>query len=376
MNTINTVKFLDLHGQYLTIRTEIDDAIAAVIETSAFIGGKYVNNFEEEFACYQSANYCIGVSNGTDALEIAIEALNLPSNSEVIVPANSFIATSEAVTRAGHRVVFCDCEPGIYTISVSDAERKITDNTKAIIPVHLYGRPCPMDTIMDLAHRYGLQVIEDCAQSHGAEFEGRRVGSFGAAGTFSFYPGKNLGAYGDAGAIITNHDAIAKQCRMIANHGRIGKYNHEFEGRNSRLDGLQAAVLSVKLKHLDKWLERRSAVAEMYSIELAGCNGIELPLGVLPGMRHVYHLFVIRTQFRLELNEFLTERGIETGIHYPISLPKLPAYDYCKQFSENMYANILDGEILSIPIGEHLSDQDVRYVIEAIKEFVQSKFFG
>lgn len=363
------VKFLDLAAQYESIKTDIDAAIAVVIRDCAFIGGRYAKVFEDEFSAYQRARFCVGVGNGTDALEIVLEALGLPTGSEVIVPANSFIATSEAVTRAGHRVVFCDCEPGSYTLSVSDAERRINQATKAIIPVHLYGRPCQMDDIMALARRHELRVIEDCAQAHGAEFNGQRIGTFGDAGTFSFYPGKNLGAYGDAGAIVTNNEVLATRCRMIANHGRIGKYNHEFEGRNSRLDGLQAAILSVKLCHLDTWLSRRIAVAGMYHSCLAGCTGIELPAGESEGMRHVYHLFVIRTLQRDQLHTYLKEQGIESGIHYPIALPKLPAYAWSGQAEEEMLANRSDGELLSLPIGEHLSDADVRRVIDAVRTF-------
>ena len=365
-----TVRFLDLRKQYLSINDEIDAAVARTIATTSFIGGGQVQRFEEEFAAYEGAGFCVGVGNGTDALEIALEALDLPPGSEVIVPANSFIATSEAVTRAGLRVVFCDCDPVNYTLSLSDAERRITPATRAIIPVHLYGRACPMDAVMALADHFDLRVVEDCAQAHGAEWGGRRVGTFGAAGAFSFYPGKNLGAYGDAGAILTNDETTARKCRMIANHGRIGKYDHEFEGRNSRMDGIQAAVLSVKLRHLDTWLDRRRAVAEKYRASLCSCQGIELPASEAVDMRHVYHLFVVRSQERNRLQAHLKEYGVETGIHYPIALTKLPAYAYCGQAMENLDANRLDGEILSLPMGEHLTDRDVSFVIDAVKNFV------
>ena len=230
------VKFLDLKSQYDSIKDEIDEAIKNVISETAFIGGKYVEQFEKEFAEFCQAKYCQGVANGTDALEIVIEALDLPKGSEIIVPANSFIASSESVTRSGHKVVFCDCDESNYTISIPSLKSKITPNTKAIIAVHLYGHPCDMDEILAIAKEHNLKVIEDCAQSHGAEYKGKRVGAIGDAGTFSFYPGKNLGAYGDGGAIVTNDKELATKCKMIANHGRIEKYNHEFEGRNSRLD--------------------------------------------------------------------------------------------------------------------------------------------
>lgn len=364
-----SVRFLDLAGQYLSIQKEIDAAISSVITASAFIGGRYVAAFEEEFAAYQRAAHCVGVGNGTDALEIFLEALDLPSGSEVLVPANTFIATSEAVTRSGHRVVFCDCDPQSYTIDPADAARRITSRTRAIIAVHLYGQPCAMDELMALAREHGLKVVEDCAQAHGAEYKGRRVGTFGEAGTFSFYPGKNLGAYGDGGAIVTNNDDLAHRCRMIANHGRIGKYDHEFEGRNSRLDGLQAAILSVKLRHLEGWLERRIAVAGLYRELLSGLADIVVPDSPGEGMRHVYHLFVIRCRERDRLQAFLKTRGIETGVHYPQALPKLAAYAYLGQAGEGMFANRADGELLSLPMGEHLSDADVRRVAEAVREF-------
>ena len=363
------VRFLDLAAQYLSIKEEIDAAVSSVIMASAFIGGNHVAAFEEEFAVYQQALHCLGVGNGTDALEIVLEALDLPPGSEVLVPANTFIATSEAVTRSGHRVVFCDCDPRSYTIDPVDAALRITSRTRAVIAVHLYGRPCAMDELMGLALRHGLKVIEDCAQAHGAEYKGRRVGTFGEAGTFSFYPGKNLGAYGDGGAIVTNDGDLARRCRMIANHGRIGKYDHEFEGRNSRLDGLQAAILSVKLRHLEGWLERRIAVAGLYRELLSDLPGIVLPDSPGTDLRHVYHLFVVRCRERDRLQAFLKARGIESGIHYPIALPKLAAYAYLGQAGEELFTNRLDGELLSLPMGEHLSDSDVRRVAEAVKEF-------
>ena len=306
------------------------------------------------------------LENGTDALEIAIEALNLPKGSEFIVPANSFIASSESVTRSGHKVVFCDCDENNYTVSISSLKSKITPNTKAIIAVHLYGHPCDMDEILSIAKEYDLKVIEDCAQSHGAEYEGKKVGAIGDIGTFSFYPGKNLGAYGDGGAILTNDENLAKKCKMIANHGRIEKYNHEFEGRNSRLDGLQAAILSVKLNHLDAWTDARIKVADYYLENLKDVDGIILPKRE-NWAKQVYHLFVIRTKKRDELQEYLKENGIQSGVHYPISLPKLQAYDYTGQASEDFFANKSDVELLSLPIGEHLTLDDIKKVIKQIK---------
>ena len=363
-----TVKFLDLLGQYQTIKPEIDEAIAQVIGKTAFISGEFAARFEAAFAEYQKAAHCIGCANGTDALEIALEALNLPNGAEVIVPANSFIATSEAVTRSGYRVVFCDCDPEDYTIDLGSARSKLTSRTKAMIVVHLYGQPCDMDAVMEFADANGLKVIEDCAQAHGADVRGRRVGTIGHVGTFSFYPGKNLGAFGDAGAIVTADGALAKKMRMIANHGRVAKYDHEFEGRNSRLDGLQAAVLSVKLRHLDTWIDARRAVADRYHATLAGVGDLVLPRQRNWG-RHVYHLFVVRTENRDGLKDHLARAGIETGIHYPIALPKLAAYAYCGQSGDEMFANRADVTLLSLPIGDHMGEQAADVVVEACRAY-------
>jgi dTDP-4-amino-4,6-dideoxygalactose transaminase len=362
------IKFLDLHAQYLTIKAEIDQAIESVIRDSAYISGPYAARFEEQFAAYTRSQYCVGVANGTDALEIAIEALELPRNSQIIVPGNSFIATSEAVTRSGHRVVFADVDPDCYTLTADTVQAKISPRTSAIIAVHLYGHPCDMDPLRELAARFGLRIIEDCAQAHGAEYRGRRVGALADVATHSFYPGKNLGAYGDAGAITTDDKNLAVRMRMIANHGRVAKYDHEFEGRNSRLDGLQGAILSAKLPHLDGWIDKRIHVAERYLAGLQGLAGLVLPVRK-PSARPVYHLFVVRTERRDELKSHLSECAIETGIHYPIALPKLAAYAYLGQQSENLFVNRTDRSLLSLPMGDHLRDADVDAVIRAIKAF-------
>ncbi|SHI16626.1 DegT/DnrJ/EryC1/StrS family aminotransferase [Pollutimonas bauzanensis] len=362
------IKFLDLHSQYKSIQPEIDDAIGKVIAASAYIGGEVVERFEQSFASYQQAAHCVSVGNGTDAIEIVLEAFGFLPGSEVIVPANTFIATSEAVTRSGYKVVFADVDPVTYTLDVEDARRRLTSRSAAIIAVHLYGHPCDMDALMALARESGLKVIEDCAQAHGAEYKGRRVGAIGDAGTFSFYPGKNLGAYGDGGAITSNDADLARQCRMIANHGRIDKYDHQFEGRNSRLDGLQAAILSVKLRHLDAWIDHRNRVAAAYLSELQDVDGVVLPR-VASGCRHAFHLFVLRTPNRDALAAFLKERGIQTGVHYPIALPKLEAYRYLGAPDPAMFANQADGQLLSLPVGEHLDETQVSQVAEAVREF-------
>ncbi len=367
------IKFLDLSAQYESIKPEIDQAIKAVISESAFIGGKYVKQFEKDFSDYINVKHCVGVGNGTDALEIAIEALEMPAGSEIIVPANSFIASSEAVTRQGHKVVFADVDIDSYVLSIEDAKKRITPRTKAIMAVHLYGHPCDMDALFDLAKEHNLYIIEDCAQAHGAEYKGKKVGGIGHIATFSFYPGKNLGAYGDGGAITTNDDEIATKTRMIANHGRVAKYNHEFEGRNSRLDGLQAAILSVKLKHINEWTEQRIKIADLYLDLLKDEKNIILPVRK-DWAKQVYHLFVIRSERRDELKNYLQEQGIQTGIHYPNSLPKLKAYEYIGLAKEPMFTNNSDTKLLSLPIGEHLDVVSIKEVARKINIFFNSSF--
>jgi len=362
------IKFIDLYQQYFSIKTEIDQAIAAVIRDGIFVGGKYVTAFENNFAQYQQAAHCVGVGNGTDALEIAIEALALPKGSEIIVPGNSFIASAEAVTRTGHRVIFCDVNADDYTLNIEEVKARITDKTAAIMAVHLYGHPCRMDELLAVAQAYQLKVIEDCAQAHGAEYRGKRVGTLGDVGTFSFYPTKNLGAYGDGGAIITNNAELAQKCAMIANHGQIEKYHHQFEGRNSKLDPLQAAILNVKLQYLDEWIARRIEIAEFYLTQLSGIENLVLPVRQT-WAKPVYHLFVVRCAMRNQLKAELTQANIQTGIHYPIALPKLPAYQYCKQAGETMFVNQTDETLLSLPMGEHLTLADCNEIVQKVQRF-------
>ena len=364
------IKFLDLPHQYQTIKPEIDNAVASVLADGAFIGGKYLDSFEKNFAEFLGASHCIGVGNGTDALEIALEAIGVKKDDEIIVPANSFIASSEAVTRAGCKVVFCDCNAKDFTISIEDLSEKITSKTRAIIAVHLYGHPCDMDTLMEVGRENDIKIIEDCAQAHGAKYKGKSIGTFGDISTFSFFPGKNLGAYGDAGAIVTNNKELADKCRMIKNHGRREKYSHEFEGRNSRLDGLQAAILDVKLKHLASWIFRRNEIAAIYSRSLASVEKIKLP-EVESWIYHAYHLYVVRVSERDSLQDFLKSQQIATGVHYPIALPNLPAYKYLGlPKTANPNASQFESEILSLPVGEHLSDEDVYYVAENIQKYL------
>ena len=362
------VKFLDLNNQYISIKKDIDLCIKKVIESSSFIGGDGVKNFENNFAKYNNSKYCIGVANGTDALEIAIESLKLKKNSEIIVPANSFIASSEAVTRSGFNVVFCKYNTKTNTIDIDDLKARINKNTSAIIAVHLYGHPCEMDEILEIAKLNDIKVIEDCAQAHGALYKNKNVGSIGDISCFSFYPGKNLGAYGDAGCILTNNKKLEYCVRLISNHGRTEKYNHIIEGRNSRLDCLQAEILNVKLNYLDKWINRRRKIAKKYDDYFNQSSKPIIHPIESTWAKHVYHLYVIRTGKRDELKSYLESRDIECGIHYPYSLPSLKAYRNHKQF--NMMGEQEEGKnLLSLPIGEHLTDDQIDYVINCIDSF-------
>lgn len=363
------IPFVDLKTQYTSIADEIDFAIRNVINDTAFINGKYVTAFEDEFAKFCGAEHCVGVANGTDALFITLKSLGIGQGDEVITAANSFISSSEAISATGAKVVFSDCHPDFYTIDVNKIKENISSRTKAIMPVHLYGQPADMDAILELAQEYGLFVIEDCAQAHGALYHGKKIGILGDAGCFSFYPGKNLGAYGDGGAIITNNENLAKKCRMFANHGRIEKYNHEFEGYNSRLDGLQAGILSVKLKYISKWTKERQRVAATYNRELKDTKEIVLAKE-LENVSCVYHLFVIRTKKRDQLQSFLKEKSISSGVHYPISLPFLKAYAYLNYTPDDFPITFqYQNEILSLPIYPELTDDQIKYVAEAVKQF-------
>ena len=365
------IKFLDLFSQYESIKPQVDEAIENVLKETAFIGGKYLKQFEEDFSKFIGVSHCIGVGNGTDALEIAIESLNLPPNSEIIVPKNSFISSSEAVTRSGHKVVFSDVCNDSHIICISDLEERITNKTKAIMAVHLYGHPCDMDELARLAKKNSLYIIEDCAQAHGAKYKEKVVGSIGDISAFSFYPGKNLGAYGDGGAITTNDPKLAKKARMISNHGRIDKYDHIFEGRNSRLDGLQSAILSIKLNYIEEWTNHRISIANLYKNELKNVSSIKLPLEK-EWAKQVYHLFVIQALNRDKLKGNLIENGVETGIHYPISLPELKAYRYLKKDKKDVFSNNINDSLLSLPIGEHITKKEVNKISNLIKKFYKS----
>lgn len=365
------VPFNDLYAQYLSLKPEIDDAIARTIQNSAFVRGPEVELFEENFAKLMGVDHCVSCANGTDALYIAMHALGVKPGDEVIVPAHSWISTSETVTQAGGKVVFCDTRDVDFTIDVDAIETKITDKTVGIIPVHLYGHPAQMDAIMRIAKTHNLWVIEDCAQAHLATFQGAKVGQFGDIATFSFYPGKNLGAMGDAGALVTSDAQFARRAVRFARHGGLVKGSHEIEGINSRLDGLQAAILNVKLPHLRDWTQKRQGVADVYQSQLAGVGDLILPQ-VGEHASHVWHLFVIRNKQRDSLKTYLASKGIQTVINYPVALPFLDAYAHQDNAIEDFQvAHGHQSEILSLPLFPEISTEMQSFVIDEINQFFQ-----
>ena len=370
LDTIVRIPFVDLKTQYESIKTEVDQAIASVISQTAFIGGPFVKAFEEEFARYCAVGHCVGVANGTDALFIALKTLGIGEGDEVITVANTFVATSEAVRMAGAKVVFCDCDPDTYNIDVSQIEAKITPRTKAIIPVHLYGQPADMDPIVALAKKHDLRIIGDAAQAHGALYKGKPISTLADITCFSFYPGKNLGAYGDGGALVTNNQEWAVAARMFANHGRTKKYDHDLEGVNSRLDGIQAAILSVKLRYIEEWTENRRRNAYLYNAALKPMD-VVTP-SELADVRAVYHLYIVRVPAarREAFQESLKSAGIDTGIHYPIALPYLNAYKHLGHGPEDFpHALKASQEIVSLPMFPELTEAQIDYIAGKIAEF-------
>jgi len=365
------IPFVDLKAQYKRIKNEIDEAIQSVIDDTAFIKGKYVEKFEKEFAEKYGVKHCIGVANGTDAIYVSLKALGIGAGDEVITVANSWISTSETITQAGAMPVFVDIDPDYYTIDHRLIEDKITKNTKAIVPVHLFGQPAEIGRINEICEAHNLHLIEDCAQAHFGEYNGQKVGTFGVAGTFSFFPGKNLGAYGDAGAIITNDDDFAVNARMYANHGALIKHKHKIEGINSRLDGMQAAILSVKLKHISEWNNKRLENAILYNKLLTGVDDIATPQ-IHENVKHVFHLYVIRAANREALQKYLVEKGISTGIHYPTPLPLLAAYKYLNHMpSDFPIASDYMDKILSLPMYPELLEEQIRYIVDSINRFYE-----
>lgn len=362
------IPFVDLKQQYLQIKPEIEGAINEVINNASFIGGEYVRRFEKDFASLYGVKNCIGVANGTDAIYIVLKMLGIGHGDEVITVANSWISTSETITQAGATPVFVDVDE-YFTIDAKKIEEKITSRTKAVIPVHLYGQPADINAIKEICSQYNLYLIEDCAQSHFSQYNGRYTGTFGIASTFSFYPGKNLGAYGDAGCILTNDAVLAEKCRMYANHGALKKHHHLMEGINSRLDSLQANILTVKLKYLLDWNAARLRNAELYLKKLEDISEIVLPK-IRPEAIHTFHLFVIKAERRESLQAFLADRGIETSIHYPTLLPLLPCYQYLNYQSVDFPVGFDNqSRILSLPMFPELSEENITAVADSIRSF-------
>lgn len=363
------IPFVDLKAQYNNIRPQIDGAIAAVIAETAFIGGDFVKKFEQEYAALYGVRHVIPCANGTDSLYIILKMLGIGPGDEVITVANTWISSSETITQTGATPVFADCHPEYYSLDETLLEKKISPRTKAVIAVHLQGQMCDITTIRSICDRQGVLLIEDCAQSHFSEYQGVRAGLRGVAASFSFFPGKNLGAYGDAGCITTNDDDLADKCRMYANHGALKKHDHQMEGINSRLDGLQAAVLSAKLPYVLDWTAQRIANAAVYDRHLHLIEAICTPK-VRPMSRHTYHLYVIRARQRDELQRYLKDKGIETLIHYPTPLPFLPAYRRMGHTEKDFpVAARLQKEILSLPMYPELTEEMIAFTATSIKQF-------
>ena len=362
------VPFVDLGVQYRAISAEIDDAISKVIQDADFILGREVRLFEEEFAEFCDSSYAVGVDSGTSALELALRAFDIGPGDEVITAANSFIASALGISHAGAKPVLVDVDPFTYTLDVKALERAITRRTKAIIPVHLYGHPAHMGPIRQLADRHGLVVIEDACQAHGASYKGKRVGSLGHSAAFSFYPGKNLGAYGDGGMVVTKDRKIANRLEMLRNYGQKEKYKHLFRGYNRRLDTMQAAILRVKLKYLEKWNAARRWNAKLYQKHLEG-SGVVVP-GEAGGAESVWHLYVIRTERRDALKEHLVSKGINASIHYPIPIHLQPAYqDLGYKRGDFPVTEAHADRILSLPMYAELSDRQIEFISQTVCEF-------
>lgn len=371
--TIETIKHLDLGRQLEAIRPEIDSAIANILDNTAFVGGKPVSDFEDAYAEFCGSECCIGVGNGTDAIYLTLWALmemgKLKRGDEVITSAMSFIATIEPLYQLGLKPVLVDIDDATYNLDPKKVADAVTDKTRMIIPVHLYGQPCDMDELMSIAEKNNLLVLEDSAQAHGATYAGKHVGNFGASGTFSFYPGKNLGAFGDGGAVITNDEILAKKIRMISNHGRTKKYEHDMMGINSRLDTLQAAILSVKLNHISRWNEGRQKIAARYNDALKNIDGLKLPaLG--DNRTHVFHQYVVCLDDREGFQAHCEKFGVQTGIHYPIPLHLQPA---CKElgYQQGQFPNAekLGEQCVSLPIYAEMTDNEIERVIDTVRRY-------
>jgi dTDP-4-amino-4,6-dideoxygalactose transaminase len=369
------VPFVDLAAQYRTIGAEINEATSRVIQEADFILGREVALFEEEFAAFCEAKYAVGVDSGTSALELALRAYDVGPGDEVITAANTFIATALAISHAGAKPVLVDVDPLTSTIDVAGIAQAITRRTKAILPVHLYGHPAHMEPIRQLAEKFGIVVIEDACQAHGARYRGKRAGSLGHAAAFSFYPGKNLGAYGDGGIVVTNDREVAKRLEMLRNYGQKEKYHHLFRGYNRRLDTLQAAILRVKLKYLEKWNAARRSNAKLYQDFLEGTE-VVTPAETRE-VESVWHLYVIRSEHRDMLRERLVSKGISASIHYPVPIHRQPAYkDLGYKPGDFPVTEELASRILSLPMYAELTSEQLEFTAEAVREFMSANANG
>lgn len=374
------IQMVDLQGQYQRMKTDIDAAISEIIQTSSFINGPAVGLFAKELADYTNAKHVIPCANGTDALQLAMMALELKPRDEVIVPAFTYVATAEVIALLGLTPVFVDVDPATFQVSVEEIQKRITKKTKAIVPVHLFGQCAEMEAIMAMADTYNLYVIEDTAQAIGADYTFRdntvkKAGTIGHIGTTSFFPSKNLGCYGDGGAMFVNDDALALKLKMMANHGQRVKYHHDIIGVNSRLDTLQAAILRVKLPYLDEFILRRNNAATFYDAELGGFNSISIPARV-PNSSHVFHQYTIKCNGfdRKDLRSFLQAQGIPTMVYYPVPLHHQKAYShYTSSDSSLLISEQLSQQVVSLPIHTEQDQAELSYITDSIKDFLRSK---
>lgn len=360
------VPFLDLHAQYQSIKPEVDQAIKNVLDRQSFILGEELEQFEKEFADYLGVKYVVGVASGTDALILSLIALGLGRGDEVITPVNSFIATTTAIIQTGATPVFVDCDPNTYQIDAEQVSTKITKKTKAILPVHLYGAPFDIEKIQKLTKKNNLLLVEDAAQAHGATFDDKKIGSFGDLAAWSFYPSKNMGAYGDGGAVSTNNEELYKKLNKLRNYGQVRKYYHQTYGINSRLDEIQAAVLRVKLRHLDNWNKKRNEIAEKYKVAVKSYKFQE----IISGATSSYHIFSIEHPSRDKLQKYLSEKGIQSLIHYPVPIHLQEVYKHLRHKKGDFpVSERLADEVLSIPMYSELSNEQTNHIVDCLNSF-------
>ncbi len=362
------IPFLDLKQQYQGIKDEVLEAVAKTFENTAFVLGPDVAAFEETFAKYAGAKHAVGHNSGTAALHMALLAMGVGEGDEVITIPHTFVATVAAIMYTNAKPVFVDVDPDSYTMDPSKIEAAITSKTKAIMPVHLYGQPADMDPIMEIANKHGLMVLEDAAQAHGAEYKGKRIGSIGTAAGFSFYPGKNLGAYGEGGATTTNDDGINERLRILRDWGQKKKYYHEVLGYNARLEGVQGAVLNIKMKYIEGWTERRRAIAKTYDEAFAGLKHVKAPKAYAD-RRHVYHLYVVLVEDRDGFMNFCKERNVGTAIHYPFAIHTLGGYDHLGNVGDFPVSEHVAARCVSLPMFPELTDDQAKRVIEVVHEY-------